>query len=139
MIFGKKQAKLTASDAAIGDRFGSSVSVSENTVVVGSYRDDDDGNSSGSAYVFARIGGVWTQQAKLTSSDAAELDQFGWSVSISSDTIVVGSRLDDDDASNAGSAYVFVHDRQYMEPTSQADRQRRSGGWLIWPVGINLR
>ncbi|MBN1581663.1 MAG: FG-GAP repeat protein, partial [Anaerolineae bacterium] len=47
-------AKLTASDGAIGDQFGRSVAISGDTIVVGAWQDDDDGDTSGSAYVFAR-------------------------------------------------------------------------------------
>ncbi|HEX9696866.1 MAG TPA: FG-GAP repeat protein [Actinomycetota bacterium] len=103
-----QQAKLTASDAAAGDQFGFSVSVSGDTAVVGSLLDDDAGSNSGSAYVFTRTGSTWTQQAKLTATDAAAGDQFGFSVSVSGDTAVVGSLLDDDAGSNSGSAYVFI-------------------------------
>ena len=84
--------KLTASDAATGDRFGRTVSVSGDTAVVGTFGDDDAGGSSGSAYIFERYqGGVdnWGQVAKLTASDAAVLDFFARSVSVSGDTAVV--------------------------------------------------
>ena len=68
-----EQAKLTASDAAAGDRFGISVAVSGETAVIGSPGDDDAASASGSAYVFVRSGGTWSQQAKLTASDAAAI------------------------------------------------------------------
>ena len=103
-----QQAKLTASDAARMDRFGYSVSVSDNTVVIGASGDDDGGPWSGSAYVFVRSGSSWTQQAKLTVSDPAADDQFGLSVSVSGDTAVIGAPYDDDGGSQSGSAYVFV-------------------------------
>jgi len=103
-----EQAKLTASDAATGDQFGKRLSVSDDTVVVAVAQDDDDGNNSGSAIVFTRSAGTWTEQAKLTASDAVAEDQFGWSVSVSGDTIVVGSVGDDDDGAFSGSAYVFT-------------------------------
>ena len=103
-----QQAKLTASDAAAGDEFGYSVAISGDTALVGAYRDDDAGNSSGSAYIFTRSGSSWTQQAKLTASDAAADDWFGFSVSLSGDTALVGARFDDDDGSNSGSAYIFT-------------------------------
>ena len=99
--------KITASDAAAGDIFGHSVAVSGDTVVVGSTFDDDNGSNSGSAYVFTRSGITWTQQAKLTASDAAAGDFFGETLSVSGDTVVVGSRLDDDAGDRSGSAYVF--------------------------------
>ena len=63
----------------------------------------------GSAYVFVRSGGVWSQQQKLVASDAAASDFFGLSVAISGETVVVGALLDDVGAGvDQGSAYVFV-------------------------------
>ncbi len=102
-----EQAKLTAGDAAAGDGFGRSVAISGDTVVVGAYRDDDAGISSGSAYVFQRNGTTWNEQAKLTAGDAAAGDEFGRSVAISGDTVVAGALLDDDAGNSSGSAYVF--------------------------------
>ncbi len=74
--------KLTASDGAADDRFGLSVSIDGELAIVGARRDDDAGTSSGSAYIFQRNGASWTEEAKLTASDAAEADVFGFSVSI---------------------------------------------------------
>ncbi|WOO43520.1 InlB B-repeat-containing protein [Rubellicoccus peritrichatus] len=102
-----EQAKLTASDAVEYDLFGNTVSVSGDTLVVGAPGDDDGADASGSAYVFTRTDQVWTEQAKLTSSDAAERDYFGQSVSISGDTIISGAYFDDDDGDGSGSAYIF--------------------------------
>ncbi|MBK8430871.1 MAG: FG-GAP repeat protein [Chloroflexi bacterium] len=103
-----EQAKLTASDPAMNDFFGIAVAVSGDTAVIGAYLDDDGGSDSGSAYVFTRTGGVWSQQAKLTASDAAAGDSFGWSVAISGDTAVIGAAMDNDGGENSGSAYVFT-------------------------------
>jgi len=100
-------AKLTAADGAFADFFGASVSLSGDTAVVGAYRDDDKGSSSGSAYVFERVAGTWTQVAKLTASDGAAVDFLGFSVSISGDKAIAGARGDDDKGSSSGSAYVF--------------------------------
>lgn len=102
------QQKVTASDAETLDNFGHSVSVFGDTVVVGSRYDDDAGDKSGSAYVFTRSGSTWTEQQKLTASDAAADDQFGWSVALSSNTAIVGAFGNDDAGSESGSAYVFV-------------------------------
>jgi hypothetical protein len=102
-------AKLLASDAAASDQFGNSVAVSGDTAVVGAYNDDHAvGFDQGSAYVYVRVAGVWTEQAKLTASDAADSDWFGYSVAVDGDTVVVGARLDNSPLSNAGSAYVFT-------------------------------
>ena len=119
------EARLTASDGALGDQFGISVAVDGNTAVVGAFREDDDDNGwedSGAAYVFTRVdsNSDWSQAAKLTASDGAAGDQFGWSVGVEGDTIVVGAYRDEDEddgddvGDDKGSAYVFI------EP---------SGGW----------
>jgi uncharacterized protein (TIGR03382 family) len=103
-----EQAKLTASDGAFSDYFGVSVSVSGDTAIVGAIFDDDNGINSGSAYVYVRSGSSWNEQAKLLPGDDASGDQFGCSVSVSSDTAVVGASLDEDNGYNSGSAHVFV-------------------------------
>ena len=102
--------KLTASDGAGFDQFGSSVSISGDYAVIGASYDSDDGFNSGSAYIFERNGaGVWSETQKLTASDAAEFDYFGV-VSISGDYAVIGAYNDDDNGSNSGSAYIFERD-----------------------------
>ncbi|NUQ47503.1 MAG: FG-GAP repeat protein, partial [Phycisphaerae bacterium] len=63
---------------------------------------------AGSAYVYTRSGGVWTEQDRLAASDAAAVDRFGYSVALSGDTAVVGAMLDDHaGGTDAGSAYIF--------------------------------
>lgn len=105
----QQQAELTAADAAANDHLGISVDVDGDTAVVGAYRTDGAGSSSGSAYVYTRSAGTWTQQAELTASDAAANDLFGTSVAVAGDTVVVGSYLDDHaSGTDAGSAYVFT-------------------------------
>jgi hypothetical protein len=105
-----QQAKLTASDAAGGDWFGISVALSGDTAVVGAYTDYHAGGlAAGSAYVFVRSGTSWSEQAKLTASDAAGGDSFGLSVALSGDTAVVGAPGDNHTGETvSGSAYVFV-------------------------------
>ncbi len=101
-------AKLLASDGAAFDNFGYSVAVNGDTAIIGARWNNDNGPNSGSAYVFIRSGSVWTQQAKLLPGDGAEDDEFGYSVSISGDTAIIGAYLDDDNGNNSGSAYVFT-------------------------------
>ena len=103
-----EQQKLVPSDGVGGEYFGTSVSLSGDTALIGAYLDDDNGAQSGSAYVFVRNGGVWTEQQKLLASDAEAGDQFGWAVSVSGDTAAIGAALDDDNGTWAGAAYVFV-------------------------------
>ena len=100
-------AKLIASDAAAEDQFGRGVSIFGDYAIVGAPSDDDNGSNSGSAYVYKRIGGVWTEVAKLTASDGVDPEMFGYSVSISSDCAIVGAPNDDDNSFRSGSAYVF--------------------------------
>ena len=102
--------ELLASDAAAGDSFGTSVSLSGDTVVVGApVADAAGGVDAGAAYVFVRSGAAWAEQQKIVPSDSRALEDFGYSASLSADTVVMGAPSDDlGVAYNAGSAYVFV-------------------------------
>jgi len=108
------QQLITQSDGAASDQFGYSVAVSAdgNTTIVGAINDDVGGLSGqGSASVFTRVGGVWTQQQTLTQSDGLFGDNFGWSVALSADgnTTIVGAASDDVvSATDQGSASVFT-------------------------------
>jgi hypothetical protein len=102
---GAQSAKLTASDAAEGDQFGRSVAMSGTIAIVGAHHDDDNGGNSGSAYLFDTTTGL--QSAKLTASDGALDDLFGYSVGISGTTAIVGAYKDDDHGNASGSAYLF--------------------------------
>ena len=102
--------KLKASDGAEGDYFGGAVALSGDTAVVGASADDDNGPTSGSAYVFDRDHegtNQWGQIAKLTASDGSIGDNFGRAVSVSGDTVIIGAFGDDGDDANCGSAYIF--------------------------------
>jgi len=99
--------KITASDATTGDGFGYSISISGNKAIVGAHQNDDNGTSSGSAYIFELVAGTWSETTKITASDAASDDFFGYSVSISGNKAVAGARQNDDNGSNSGSAYIF--------------------------------
>ncbi|MCD4794849.1 MAG: T9SS type A sorting domain-containing protein [Bacteroidales bacterium] len=115
--------KTAASDRTASDYFGYSVSISGDYAIVGAYLEDHDvsgGNEmsdAGSAYIFKNTGGTWSEVRKITASDRAASDNFGYSVSISGDYAVVGAHYEDHDASggdektNAGSAYIFKKDQ----------------------------
>ena len=96
-----QQQRLEASDKAASDIFGNSVAIDGDTCVIGAQQEDAGGSNAGAAYVFTRSGTTWSQQQKLVASDAAASDNFGTSVGISGDTLVVGTF-------NAGAAYVFT-------------------------------
>lgn len=113
------QAYLKADNVGTnGDLFGFSVGISGDTAIVGAYFEDGDATvvngasndnslNSGAAYIFQRSGGVWTQQAYLKASNRSNVDNFGFSVALSGDTVVVGALLEDDIVSDSGAAYVF--------------------------------
>ncbi|MHC4977238.1 MAG: FG-GAP repeat protein, partial [Planctomycetota bacterium] len=102
-----EQAKIIPADIAQFDQFGGSVAIDGDTAVIGSHGDDDDGSASGSAYVYTRSGTSWSQQDKLTASDAEAGDLFGYSVAIEGDTAAIGVYGDDIWATDQGSVYVF--------------------------------
>ena len=102
------RAKLVASDRSTACEFGMSVSLSGGTALVGAYREDRAAQNMGSAYLFTGAGSTWTERAKLTASDAAADDYFGYSVAISGGTALAGVRWDDTLAGNdAGSAWFY--------------------------------
>jgi hypothetical protein len=106
-----QQQKLTASNGAASDQFGYAVAISGNTVVIGApYHVVVAGKiDQGSAYVYVRNGAAWSQQAVLTANDGAQGDFFGFTVSISGDTAVIGAPGDViNGIVQQGSAYAFV-------------------------------
>ena len=133
-----QQAYLKAPNAEGGDFFGAAIAISDNTIVVGANKEasnqttitngttassDNSASDAGAAYVFVRSGSVWTQQSYLKAPNAESGDLFGADVALSGDTLVVGASseasnqttitngatiTDDDSASDAGAAYVFV-------------------------------
>lgn len=103
-----EQQTLCGSTTAASDRFGSSVAIDGETAVVGAFYDDDAGASSGTAWVFTRAAGVWTEQQKLIGADTGASDYFGRAVAIDGDSIIVGAYGDDDIAINSGAAYIFT-------------------------------
>ena len=109
-------AKLTAADGVAheSDNFGPSVAIEGDTVVVGAYRDDDGGESdSGSVYVFptSNSGASYNEVTKLTASNAAENDQFGYSVAIDGGIVVAGAyNKGSKKGMSTGAAYIFSSD-----------------------------
>jgi hypothetical protein len=110
----KQQAILTAGDGVVGDRFGESVAIAGNTVIVGAPSDNVGTNIyQGSAYVFTRNGNIWTQAAHLTASDGAAGDGFGKSVAISggigTSRYFIGA-FNDDIGTNTSQGSVYVYE-----------------------------
>lgn len=101
---GLQTAKITPIDGEEGDWFGKSIAVSGISLIVGSDKDDDNGQSSGSAYVFNTATGE--QIMKILASDGLAFDQFGNSVTIRGTTAIVGTR-GADNGFWSGSSYLF--------------------------------
>jgi Concanavalin A-like lectin/glucanases superfamily/FG-GAP repeat/Secretion system C-terminal sorting domain len=147
-----QQAYLKASNTGASDQFGFSVAISGETVVVGAYTEDSNatginGNESdnsatnaGAAYIFVRNAGVWTQQAYLKASNTGTSDNFGYSVAISGETVVVGARGEssnatgingnesDNSATNAGAAYIFVRNAGVWTQQAYLKASNTGGG-----------
>lgn len=126
-----QQAYLKASNTAFAANFGYSVAISEDTVIVGAINESSSATgvnanpftsalqAAGAAYVFAKSGIAWAQQAYLKASNTGEGDNFGRSVDVSGDTAVVGAYAEDSNAigvggnqsdnsaNGAGAAYIF--------------------------------
>jgi len=100
---------LTASDKAVGDWFGGSVSISGNVAIVGAtYADPGGTTDAGKAYIFRYNGTSWIQEAILIASDKAANDNFGVSVSISENVAIVGAYYASPGGTiDAGKAYIF--------------------------------
>ena len=106
--------------------------MSGSTVVVGALLDDDAGSASGSAYVFEKSDdGTWAQVAKLAAVDGAAEDQYGYSVSVSGSTVVVGAHVDDDAGDNSGSGYIWMLSIPSLRPCTCCERSMKSMGFTV--------
>ncbi|MFO0872734.1 MAG: hypothetical protein U0575_02005 [Phycisphaerales bacterium] len=108
----QEEATLLAEDGQPLDHFGWDVALDGDHALVGALGRDDFGSSSGAAYLFKRAGTQWALEATLLAPDAAEGDQFGYSVEMDSGIIAIGAIADDDAESLlAGSVRIFELDR----------------------------
>ena len=105
-----EQAILSRSVTSSSNRFGQSISISGNRVVVSSASDHTIASYAGAIYIYVREGTTWTQQSILYSSNLEPNDSFGWSTALSDDLLVVGARWEDgpeNTIQNTGAAYLF--------------------------------
>lgn len=107
--------KLVSNAPTMDARLGLSLDVSGNTVAVGAPFEDAVGVDSGSVYLFRGGPGGWSQLTRLTPSDGGADDEFGHSVALSGTRLVVGARVRDSVAEDAGSAYVFQENGSWVE------------------------
>ncbi|KAB2964258.1 MAG: hypothetical protein F9K16_04700 [Thermoanaerobaculia bacterium] len=133
-----QQARLTADDGETGDQLGRSVAVSGDLVALGAAQDDDLGFNSGAAYVFARTGETWSQEAKLTASDGGDYDYFGWAIALSGDLLAVGAFGELCQGISGGSARLFVRaSGQWPEQLRLLASDRRNGDQLARAVAAS--
>ncbi|MCB1207865.1 MAG: FG-GAP repeat protein [Verrucomicrobiales bacterium] len=103
-----QQAYLKTTTSTAGDFLGLSVALSGNTIAAGAPYDDAGVADSGAAFVFVRNGKTWTEQARLKASSPVNSELFGWSVTVSGDSVVAGARnATSSGQAGAGAAYVF--------------------------------
>ncbi|MFT3742720.1 MAG: CSLREA domain-containing protein [Pyrinomonadaceae bacterium] len=113
-----QQQKLTVDDGGTSSRFGTSVAIFGNIAVVGKPQNAIVPANQGSAFAFSRSGTAWALQETFTASDGQAGDEFGSSVALSSNVVIVGARLDDAGATqtNEGSAYAI--DKTTAQPAT---------------------
>lgn len=135
-------AKLTASDGAAFDYLGYSVAVDGDTVVVRTWLEKVGSNyEQGAAYVFVKPPSGWaniTETAKLTASDGAAGDQFGYSVSISGNTVVAGSFATIGSNVAQGAAYVYVKPAGGWSNMTETAKLTASDGQAFDALGASV-
>ncbi len=122
------EVKLVPDDIAAGDHFGSSVSVSGDTIVVGADHHDAAGAEAGAAYVFQFDGTQWIQQVKLLPADVGPDDRFGNAVAASGNAILVGAFVQDDNGNYSGALYPFMNDGSGWSPQDKILPDDNDGG-----------
>ena len=157
-----QEAYLKASNTDASDLFGSSVAASFDTVVVGTFREDSSGSGvggdqsdnsasdAGAAYVFVRSGTSWSQDAYLKASNTDAGDEFGRSVTVSGDTVVVGAPFEDSNSTGvdgdqsdnsamwAGAAYVFVRSGTIWSQEAYLKASNTDAiDWFGWSVAAS--
>jgi len=107
-----EEQKLLASDGQPDDSFGFSVDICDSVALIGAMSSDDWGFHSGSAYVFRYDSGsaTWKEEQKLLASDGAYYDQFGWSVAMSADLLLIGANRADYTGEESGAVYAIQYD-----------------------------
>lgn len=107
----EQQSKLLAYGAKVaGDRFGCSVAIGYDTIIIGADGDDNKAADDGSAFIYSPYGSGWRYRGKLMASDAAAGDRFGWSVAVGLYKALVGAHpIQGDGAARSGAAYAFAY------------------------------
>lgn len=155
-----QQAYLKASNTDHHDRFGRSVAIAGDTVVIAAKKESgaapgvngdqssNDAPEAGAAYVFRRAGTSWSQEAYLKASNPEAADEFGTSVSIADEVVVIGASEEDSDAvgvngsqgngaAESGAAYVFLRAGQnWIQVAYLKSSNSDSGDSFGWATAV---
>ena len=123
-VSGTQLTKITASDAEADDQFGYAVAASDTNIIVGAPLEDTGGSDAGAAYIYDLDG---NQISKITASDAAGNDNFGWSVGVTNPHVIVGAYV-------GSAAYVFDLKGNQLSIITASDG---AGGWYGYSVDIS--
>ncbi|UCE60920.1 MAG: FG-GAP repeat protein [Phycisphaerales bacterium] len=136
----EEEQKLTASDAALTNWYGYSVSISGDVAVVGAYGQECvAGPDCGAAYVYRFNGSTWVEEQKLIASDIDQHSEFGYSVSLSNDVVVVGASGDDCETTgyDCGAAYVFRYiGSAWVEEQKLYASDANTSAWFGYSVSV---
>jgi hypothetical protein len=134
-------------DEELADQFGNSVGICGDYLIVGALHNDYDVNNAnqmwtaGSAYVFERSGGVWTEVQKLNNSDRDSWDRFGAAVAIDTNVIAIGVWSEEETPllKNAGSVYIFERDLAgtWLETQKILPNDQTIGDHFGWDVKLD--
>jgi len=137
----KEEQKIKESLPTAGARFGRSVDIHYNTLVIGAERESSDGPDTGKAFVYTRNASTWNIEATLSQTSVTDGDNFGQSVAIYNDTILIGVQLEDSDSRDvngskldvsstydAGAAYLYMRSGTTWNEVAYIKANNRGGG-----------
>ncbi len=134
------QARLLPDPGVVGVKFGSSVAIDGETLIVGAHLEEQTERYQGSAYVFARDGEAWSLQSRLRPSDPAAGSFFGFAVDLNGEVAVVGAPFGNPaQGARSGAAYVFVRNgTEWTERAKLMDLVRAEYDWYGWNVAAGF-
>ncbi|MEW6743362.1 MAG: FG-GAP repeat protein [Planctomycetota bacterium] len=134
-----EEQKLLPHDPRSWKLFGNAVAVSGDVVVVGAIGDNELALGAGAAYVFRKQSAAWVEGAKLLASDGDYGDQFGQSVSVDNEVIVVGAPYGGPAPQvTTGCAYVFqFNSSSWVETQKLLASDGLPGDYLGWSVSLS--
>lgn len=128
-------AKLLGSAGKRNDLSADTLAIDHGRILMSSYRSDASGGHSGSAYLFEKIGGKWTEVARLVANDGA--GELSRGVAIDGDRVVLGARLESTKGLAAGAGYVFEKvNGQWMQTAKLLPKSAHEMDWIGEAVAV---